>query len=444
MGASSGLDEACDRLRRIGYDLVWYGLTHLLCRGLERICDNFLVVPTSAAGRMLCESASLRWQTPEEFAARTQFARPPLGVLCFEEDGFLAGLQAPGLDILRPPVPVVVGAANKIGLQSIAMAAGAPYIPSIALELADPASTACLARRLGGDAWVVQRPENNLTGRGTYRADSTDELACLLEVLRGKRVKVARFVSGVSLTVSACVHPRGTIVSYLSRQIVGVSALTVHWAAHCGNDIAEPSEVSDVVVQKIRDVARGIGDVLRTIGFRGCFGLDIILDEFGVPLVVEINPRFQSVSSVGLAGEIARGRFPLAIWHVLAFLEPDILPPALVDPDAAFAPFSQIVAEHLGGDDVTNGAIIPGCYVLNAAAPPRLVEPGGWLRLGGEPVVTPLIVPGEPVVEGTKLFCLQTPGSVCDIWGLRLPLVTAVRQFRRGLGLDSPRSIHVG
>lgn len=438
MDADRGLDEARDRLRRVGHDLVWYGMTHLLCRGLEAISDGLLVVPTSPAGRRLCEGAKLHWMTPEEFSVHARRARRPLSVLCFEENEFLAGLRASGVRILRPPAPVVARAADKVILPSIAMAAGVASIPSITFTAADPADAPHLAERLGGDDWVLQLPENNLTGRGTFRASSVGELADLLDAHGGRRVKVAPFVYGIPLTVSACVHPRGTIVSYLSRQLIGVPELTSHWAAHCGNDIVDRAEVNDDAVEQIRGMARRIGDELRKDGFLGCFGLDLLLDPSNGARVVEINPRFQSVSSIGLVGEMARRRFPLAVWHVLSFLEPDLHPPSLVDSGSVCAPFGQIIAEHQGGDAVVGGAMASGAYALDAAGMSCLTDPNGRLTANGELMVTSLTTPGDVVAQGSKLFYLQTAGRVSDDRGLRPPLADAVRHFTISLGLDCP------
>ncbi len=42
------------------WTIAWYGETHVLCRGIERLIDNFVVLPTTPAGQALCDSAGYR------------------------------------------------------------------------------------------------------------------------------------------------------------------------------------------------------------------------------------------------------------------------------------------------------------------------------------------------------------------------------------------------
>jgi hypothetical protein len=294
-----------------------------------------------------------------------------------------------------------------------------------------------LVERLGGNAWVVQMPENNLTGRGTLQAGSLNELMELLHAHRGKRLKIARFLPGQLLTVSGCVHPGGTVVSYLSRQIVGHPALTPHWAAHCGNDIVVPDGVSDRTVSEVRGIARRVGDVLRTGGFLGCFGLDFVVDFQGLPHVVDINPRFQSVSSTCLAGEMTRGCFPLVAWHILAFLEADVSPPETVDNEQVFSNFSQVVVEHQGAAATITAPLVPGGYDLDQCGVPRLHTPGMRLGVDRGPVITPMCAVGETAVTGAKLLYMQQFGPMFVDNQLPPIVLYALRNLVSQLGLST-------
>ena len=377
------LDQARDSLRALRHTIVWYGQTHILCRGLENLCDDFLVVPTTLAGRALCDTAGLPWKTPAAFETYARTASHPITILCYEEDGFLAGLRGPGRYVLRPAADIVLGVADKTALSSILAAASAPAIPHSVLPSADPEEVPSLVHRLGGQSWVVQMPPNNLTGRGTLLGASPRELARILIEHRGMRLKVARFIDGISVTISGCVHPGGTVISYLSRQVVGEPALTSHWAAHCGNDIALPGGLKDDTVLEIRSIARRVGDVLRTKGFVGCFGLDLILDETGVPYVLEINPRFQSVSSTGIAGEMARGYFPLAVWHILSFHQPELVPPGLVDEEHMFSSFAQVIMEYQGAPRAITRSLLPGRYTAGDSHGTTAARGRRWVRCHG-------------------------------------------------------------
>lgn len=66
----------------------------------------------------------------------------------------------------------------------------------------------------------------------------------------------------------------------------------------------------------IRGAAERVGLALRERGFRGQFGLDCIASNSRC-VVLEINPRVQSVSSLAHGREVANGLLPLVLAQVL-------------------------------------------------------------------------------------------------------------------------------
>ncbi|MEV6986460.1 ATP-grasp domain-containing protein [Sphaerisporangium sp. NPDC051017] len=129
-------------------------------------------------------------------------------------------------------------------------------------------------------------------------------------------------------------------MSGVSHQMVGYGPLTDVWGAHCGNQLVDGSDLTEGVAAACERVTRALGRVLREIGFLGLFGLDLLVTPDGRVVVLEINPRFQRVTSLLNAAERAAGLLPMPGVHVLAFVL-DALPKAA--PGAPAPGYSQVV-----------------------------------------------------------------------------------------------------
>ncbi len=138
---------------------------------------------------------------------------------------------------------------------------------------------------------------------------SLAQLAARLDACAGEWLRIARYVHGLPVTVTACIMPEETIVSALSHQLVGVMGLGASWGAHCGNQLVHPDELAPGAAEQIGGIAQRVGDVMRSRGYRGTFGLDLIVDAQGDAFAIEINPRFQTVVSLVQAQGCGPGLF---------------------------------------------------------------------------------------------------------------------------------------
>jgi predicted ATP-grasp superfamily ATP-dependent carboligase len=175
-------------------------------------------------------------------------------------------------------------------------------------------------REFDGSPVVVQQPANNLTGRGTRLLRDWREFSDTLVEWGTGRLKVSRHMDGIPLTISGCVGPAQTIISAISKQLVGLPRLTCFWGAHCGNQLINTAELGEKREALCFDACLKVGDELRRRGFLGAFGLDLMMTPENEIYVVEINPRLQSVSSLVNICEIESGVLPLPGVHLLAFL----------------------------------------------------------------------------------------------------------------------------
>lgn len=276
-----------------------------------------------------------------------------------------------------------------------------------------PSDGRAAARQYWPDTWeavVVQRRENNLIGRGTRFARNHDELQECLDTWAGRELRLGRYVDGPSVTVTACVAGNTTIVSAVSHQLVGVPGLTTVWGSHCGNQLVAPTDLPDGAYENIRATAARVGDQLRRRGYRGVFGLDLVLER-DRPLAIEINPRFQTVVSLVQAAEQRAGLLPSLGLHVLACLLPELPVRTVVAPVPTLG---QLVV-HADRDRQLGTLPDSGTYRLGSGAPVL----GESRCLADLPADHALLWaqtrPGAQVKEGDELMLIQLSEPVATL-----------------------------
>jgi len=392
------LNDGLELLGKLTSEIIWYGKSLFLCAGCEQIFPNWRFYSTADEG----------------FAEPTEKCRESSGrrvCLAFEPTTEVQSWAYENdAELLCPPRRLVRMIGNKQSLSSILHSAGVETIRSANYDKPDRRDAARIWAGFSHSPLVVQLPENNLTGMGTRLVTSQDELAQTLSEWSTSNLKISSYVFGNSLTVSGCVGPDATSVSGVSRQLVGLAPLTNIWGQHCGNQLLNgPTSTLD----KCSYICKLVGDELRRRNFRGLFGLDLVQTQDNEIVVVEINPRIQSVTSLLNVAESETGLLPLPGVHILSFL---------LDSLSAYEHRSKKclpLLSHMLLYAHESGRVrqVPslGSYSLGDGI---LVKESSHCRLGligpGECVVWPFVRVGEPLVRGTKLAALQLRAPVVD------------------------------
>jgi hypothetical protein len=318
-----------------------------------------------------------------------------------------------GYRLLAPDRATTAQAADKIAALDIFAAADVDVAEHVILTEDD----AHRAEQLWPRGWkeaVLQRRENNLVGRGTVAVTNPGELELALRAWPGRSLKLSKMMPGLSVTVTGCVGGDRTVVSGISHQLVGIPEIAPSWGAHCGNQLLNPEDLPPGRYEQVRAAASRVGEVLRARGYRGVFGMDLLCDGPRV-LAVEINPRFQTVTSLVQAAEHAAGLLPMLGLHVLACALPRL--PEIRSSSQPVPVLSQIVA-HAPRAMTLSAVPKPGCYTLDTqtghlGGPAREVRHTGALT-PNEALCWPHAAPG-PVERGDELFLLQVAGRLCPL-----------------------------
>jgi hypothetical protein len=318
-------------------------------------------------------------------------------------------------ELLLPSPALVLELGDKTILPEILDLARLRSIPYVLCEPGKPAEAKEIWRQFGYTPLVVQQSTNNLTGKGTRFVENCRDLHQTLAEWRTGNLKVSRYMSGSSLTISGCVGPITTFISAISQQLVGIPRLTSYWGAHCGNQLIDSTELGEDVATRCVDICKRVGDELRRRGFLGAFGLDLLITSENDVFVIEINPRLQSVTSLINVHEAESGLLPLPGVHLLSFLTPEL---PIVRFNASTPPLSQLVlyAKRKG---ILTKVPETGRYILKNGIAEQSNGPVSLMDLTNkEALVWVFPRRGDCVEEDTRLCVIQ----------LRFGLITTTGQ----------------
>ncbi|HEU4885405.1 MAG TPA: ATP-grasp domain-containing protein [Longimicrobium sp.] len=193
---------------------------------------------------------------------------------------------------------------------------------------------------------VVVSPPSGTGGQGMFLVHSRAELARLLaDPQTPAFLSAAAYLeSPLSLNVTGCVHADGGVSTHpLSLQVIGAPACTTRRFGYCGNDFGRAAEVVDPpLAARVESILGTVGRWMHGYGFRGAFGLDLMIHR-GEVLVSELNPRFQGSSHLGATLMREAGAEDVYVQHIRAHLGLPTPPgPSLADVTRRQGPLSQV------------------------------------------------------------------------------------------------------
>lgn len=227
-----------------------------------------------------------------------------------------------GLDVCLPTAEMRANLDDKVAGTRLADRAGVPTVPNVLV----PARTYEDLRRrcshLGADL-VVQLPFGD-SGESTFFISSeADFQQHAAAIAKERLVKVMRRIRCRQMTIEACNTRCGTFVGPLMKELVGFSELTAHPGGWCGNELVSPgdSALPPSLRRQAQRAAIAIGGALAKKGYRGCFGVDFLLDEdTGKLYFGELNPRITGATPLSTLAAFEENLPPLLVLHLLEWL----------------------------------------------------------------------------------------------------------------------------
>ena len=199
---------------------------------------------------------------------------------------------------------------DKANLQAGLRELGLPTVPGKWIRLSQSRYSE-LAGELGANL-VAQLPHGD-GGSGTVFVSSETDFQLAGELLGDSVVWMARDLGRLSININALALNSGVIVSCPSVQLEGLAAAGARRGLYCGNDFVSVRDVPAGFLDNISEQTLRLGSWLVSLGYRGLFGLDFVIDqENSRAFAVDLNPRWQGSTTPLSLAEQNMGRLPLA------------------------------------------------------------------------------------------------------------------------------------
>ena len=228
-----------------------------------------------------------------------------------------------GLEVALPPRALRERIDSKIETTRLGDDAGVPSAPNI-LGSFDSYDSLCAATREAGLGvnLVIQLPYGD-SGRTTYFIANEADWDSHSTSLTGHEIKVMKNIRHMPGTVEAVATRHGTLVGPVQVDLTGFEELTPYRGGWCGNDCS-PISFGQRNQDRIREMARKLGNRLYAEGYRGVFCMDYLIDlDDDCVYLGEINPRISGASPLTNLITSLYGGLPLFLFHLLEFMDVD-------------------------------------------------------------------------------------------------------------------------
>ena len=131
------------------------------------------------------------------------------------------------------------------------------------------------------------------TGSGTLFINSKKKLNELAAKFPRREVRISRYIKGPVFTNNNVVWDKKVLMGNINFQITGLRPFTDNKFATIGNDWALPTRLlRNKQIKQYEQIVNNVGKKLATEGWKGLFGLDIIMEQKTNRLyLLEINAR---------------------------------------------------------------------------------------------------------------------------------------------------------
>lgn len=169
---------------------------------------------------------------------------------------------------------------------------------------------------------VIQEVESS-GSKGTFIVDSLDKFKAavvnLKKISYSGSVVVSKFIEGSSCSVQVCVTKYGIFTGGLQKQLVDSKYLcnpnlpeVTKW---CGGELG--GNYPEILKHRTQEIATIVGSELASHGYRGIFGIDLIITPQNEVYAIEINARLTGYTHVLSDMQYAKEKIPFILLHTL-------------------------------------------------------------------------------------------------------------------------------
>jgi len=234
-----------------------------------------------------------------------------------------------GLNLLSTPGIIRRDFEHKKYFRTDGQKAGLNLIPGESMKVADLTEKKYQKLMLSyGSRLVFQLTGYSIGGgRGTFFINEKKDFVKFKDFVNttGQRivkytgVNVTKFIDGVPASVVACATRYGTLVSILQTQIMDQPELSP-FSFRNGNWNGHDWFINFPLSRQLKAEAQAKkwGDFIFKKGYRGIFGLDVVVEaQTGKIWPVECNSRYTGAFPVYTMMQLNQGEVPLDLFHFL-------------------------------------------------------------------------------------------------------------------------------
>jgi hypothetical protein len=240
------------------------------------------------------------------------------------------------------------------------------YLPKTEILVLKEANYKELVDKLGKD-FIIQFNRGH-TGGGTLEIDSKDQLEELKAIFPHRVVRISQKIIGPAYTLNACITKHGVAWGGLSYQITGVEECTSKKLATVGNDWSYPKILDKNIKKKIGRFTSTIGKCMKKRGFKGMFGLDLVIEErTNKPHIIEINARQPASIPMFTKLQLSKNQIPLNLLAIAEFMKIKYEIDVSKYNEEASAPFEAaqlFIRNKFSNPAKVVGGLKPGSYRL--------------------------------------------------------------------------------
>lgn len=159
------------------------------------------------------------------------------------------------------------------------------YLPDYKIQL-------CKNIKWPGREFVLQFNRSH-TGSGTFLIKNAKQLKKIIQKFPEREARIAKYIEGPLFTNNNIVAKDVILLGNINYQITGLLPFTDNPFSTIGNDWALPCKILNKnQLAQYNKIALAVGNRLRGSGWKGLFGIDVVLEQkTGKLYLLEINCR---------------------------------------------------------------------------------------------------------------------------------------------------------
>ena len=167
-------------------------------------------------------------------------------------------------------------------------------------------------------------------GVGTWFMRKTEDWNQFDEFVRRRRqkrklewVNVTRLIEGTAASITGCVTRYGVLTGVVQGQIIdqpelsGLAGRSGVWLGHDWSGQRFSQRVQDGAEKLVRD----LGTYMAKRGYKGMFGMDLVVDKEERVWPIECNSRYTGAFPTYTWASMKNGEIPLDVWHLREFMD---------------------------------------------------------------------------------------------------------------------------